>query len=76
MFSYEFHQLLLGVRLARDCDWLLHEGLIEIHFVQLQGQLLGHLKRQRQVTQDLRCLGLFAYLFVCYLQLSQMWQRT
>lgn len=33
VFSYEFHQILLGVRLSWDGDGLLHEGLIEIHFV-------------------------------------------
>lgn len=52
VFRDEFHQLLLRVRLAWDGERLLHEGLIEIHFVQLQGQLLGHLEPGWQVTPE------------------------
>lgn len=64
MFSYEFHQLLLSVRFARDGDWLLHEGLIEIHFIQLQSQLLGHLKQQ--ITDNSRIMMRpFICVFVC-----------
>ncbi len=53
MFSYEFHQFFLRVRLAWDGDWLLHEGLIEIYLVQLQSQLLGHLTQRRQISQEI-----------------------
>lgn len=44
MLIDEVDQVILRVRFSRDGDGLLHEGLIEVHLVQLQGQLFGHLK--------------------------------
>lgn len=52
VLSYEFHQFLLRVWLSRDGDRLLHEGLIEVHLIHFKCQLLGHLKHQRELTQE------------------------
>lgn len=51
VFSDEGHDLLLRVGPVRDSDRLLHEGLVEIHLVHFQGQLLGHLKHHRHQNQ-------------------------
>lgn len=39
----EFHQLLLCVRFSWDEHWIIHEGFIEVHLVELQLQSLGNL---------------------------------
>lgn len=53
VFRDEFHQLLLRVRFAWNGERLLHEGFIEVYFVQLQGQLFGHLQQQKTITTPL-----------------------
>lgn len=40
----ELHQLLLGVGLSWDEHRIVHEGLVEVHLVELQLQSLGNLQ--------------------------------
>lgn len=39
----ELDQLLLGVRFSWDEDWIIHEGLVKVHLIELQLQSFGHL---------------------------------
>lgn len=39
----ELDQLLLGVRFSWDEDWVIHEGLVKVHLIELQLQSFGHL---------------------------------
>lgn len=39
----ELDQLLLGVRFSWDEDWIIHEGFVKVHLIELQLQSFGHL---------------------------------
>lgn len=74
VFCYEFHQLLLCVRFSWNGERFLHERFIEIDFVQLQGQLFGHLWWQK--TSHYTASDPQVCLFGGDLQIYQTWQRT
>lgn len=43
MVFNEVDQLLLGVRFSWDEDWIVHEGFVKVHLVELQLQSFGNL---------------------------------
>lgn len=64
----EFNKFFLTVGFTRDDDGFIHEGLVEIHFIQLQAQTLSNLQKgvaQFRSIEKLSVSGFFKGKFTC-----------
>lgn len=79
MLLDEFHQLRLDVGFSWDGHRLLHEGLVEVHFVNLQLQLSGDLELNTQPEEQHENGFIKICLVIHYKEYKpwgQMWRRT